>query len=473
MANPLIVRAAGLLLPLCLTWGLLAYRRPDRRLAAATFLASAWVLPSSLALNLLAVRLGWWSFEARGGLFLGTPVDLWLGWSLFWGAVPVLALRRVPLWALAAAIAWIDVLLMPRATPVVRLGPGWLVGEAVGVAACLVPAQLIGRWTHDGRRLAARAVGQMIVFAALSLWLLPSAVLEATHGSWRPLVDAPSWRLSLAAQLLAIPAVTAAAAVLEFAQRGRGTPFPWDPPERLVATGPYAYVANPMQLSMTVLMIGLGALLASPSVALAGLVAGAFGTGLARWQEEGDLETRFGAAWRDYARAVRPWWPSWRPARVAPATLYYAGRCLACSAVGAWFARREPRGLALRPAEGFPGPSPTRITYLTDDGRVFSGVVALARALDHLNLAWAWVGWALRLPGVCQAAQLLVDAAGGGPRVIAATALDESHDHHPRAGRRRGRASRHRRTPRGSRGRSARGRPRSSQRGPPGVPASR
>src|ERR671935_2176970 len=104
MADPALVRAAGLLVPLGLTLGLLAARRPDRRLAAAAFLASAWVLPSSLALDLLASRLGWWSFEARGGLFLGSPVDLWLGWTLFWGAVPVLALRRVPLWALAAAI---------------------------------------------------------------------------------------------------------------------------------------------------------------------------------------------------------------------------------------------------------------------------------------------------------------------------------------------------------------------------------
>jgi protein-S-isoprenylcysteine O-methyltransferase Ste14 len=418
MADPLLVRAASLLIPLGLTLGLLLRRPPSRRLAAAAFLASAWVFVSSLALNQLAAGLGWWSFEARGGTFRGVPVDLWLGWTLGWGAVPILAGRRAPLWAIVAAIAWVDVVAMPASAPVVRLGPGWLLGEALGLAACLVPAQLVGRWTHERRHLLARVAAQVAIFVGLSLWLLPSAILDLTGGEWRPALEAPGWLRGLALQLLAVPALLGAAAVLELAERGRGTPFPWDPTERLVVTGPYAYVANPMQLAMTLLMVGLGALLSSPAVALAGLAAGTFGGGFARWQEAGDMAERFGPAWRDYARSVRPWLPTWRPARLATATLYYAESCRECSQVGAWLARRDPVGLALRPAEGYPGPSPTRITYVAADGSVSAGVGALARALDHLDLGWALVGWTLRMPGVGKAVQLLADALGAEPRAV-------------------------------------------------------
>ena len=45
-----------------------------------------------------------------------------------------------------------------------------------------------------------------------------------------------------------------------------------------------------------------------------------------------------------------------------------------------------------------------------------SGVQALARALEHVHLGWAFVGWITRLPVLRSMIQLLVDAVGGGPR---------------------------------------------------------
>ena len=45
-------------------------------------------------------------------------------------------------------------------------------------------------------------------------------------------------------------------------------------------------------------------------------------------------------------------------------------------------------------------------------------MAALARALEHLHLGWALVGCLLRLPVINPGAQLLVDAVGGGPRLI-------------------------------------------------------
>ena len=48
--------------------------------------------------------------------------------------------------------------------------------------------------------------------------------------------------------------------------KAKGTPVPFNPPPRLVNTGPYAYVRNPMLTGVFALLIGLGVLLGSASL---------------------------------------------------------------------------------------------------------------------------------------------------------------------------------------------------------------
>ena len=48
--------------------------------------------------------------------------------------------------------------------------------------------------------------------------------------------------------------------------RAKGTPVPFDPPPRLVTTGPYAYVRNPMLTGVFALLFGFGVLLGSASL---------------------------------------------------------------------------------------------------------------------------------------------------------------------------------------------------------------
>ena len=88
-----------------------------------------------------------------------------------------------------------------------------------------------------------------------------------------------------------------------------------------------------------------------------------------------------------------------------------------CRDVGQWFAARGARQLAIVPAESHTSGALTRITYDPGDGsRDATGVEAVARALEHIHLGWALAGCLLRLPVVCQLAQLLTDASGGEPR---------------------------------------------------------
>ena len=418
----LIVRAAAIYVAILLTVAAILVKRPDRRTLAGALLATAWNLPALLLLHLAAVRLGWWSFDAKGGLLFGMPVDLWLAWTLLWGAAPAIALTSWPIAAVVSAALAFDRLLMPLGDPVVRLGSNWLIGEGAGLALCLVPAQLLARWTAANRHLPYRASLQVIAFSALTAFLLPAIAIDASASAWTNPLTQPTWVLSVVVQMLAVPAILGLSAVQEFATRGGGTPIPYDPPTRIVTTGVYAYVANPMQLSAVVLLSLLGLALGNVWVASAGLVAHAYSTGLARWDEHDDLTRRFGADWLTYRRNVRSWLPRLRPwyRDEAPvATLYVSDECSMCSQVARWFRQKGVRGLAIVPAEAHHTGGLTRITYESADrSYVASGTDAIGRALEHTHLGWAMVGFAIRLPIVSPAVQLLADASGAEPRSI-------------------------------------------------------
>jgi len=73
------------------------WRRPSQRSWIAAGLGFVWNVPIILALHILAMRMGWWRFDAEGGLLLGMPVDLWLTWAWLWGAIPLLVFPHLHL----------------------------------------------------------------------------------------------------------------------------------------------------------------------------------------------------------------------------------------------------------------------------------------------------------------------------------------------------------------------------------------
>ncbi len=418
----LVVRAASLYLTVTATMVLWAWRRPTSRAAAGAALACIWNVPVVLALHLAATHAGWWQFDAQGGLLMGMPVDLYLSWVCLWGVIPALAFPSLSLLCVIAIAIAVDIVLMPAAAPVVRLGPMWLVGEGIGLAFALVPAQLLARWTTRSQHLERRALLQVVAFTGLLLFVLPALVIECSRSSWASPATWSTWQVSLLAQMLALPALIGLTAVQEFVTRGGGTPVPFDPPRRLVTTGIYAYVGNPMQLSAVALLILLGLVVWNPWLAAAGVMAHLYSAGLAGWDEDEDLRRRFGDAWTEYRRGVRRWVPRLRPwyqPDNVPARLYVSASCNLCREVASWFERRDVKQLSIIPAETHPSRPLRRITYEPADGsRSASGIGAVARALEHVHLGWALLGFLLRLPILCELAQLLADASGAEPRPI-------------------------------------------------------
>ena len=178
----LLVRAASLYLTALVTLAVWIWRRPSRRAIAGAALACCCSIPAILALNVLAA-CGWWHLT-RGGCLLGTPVDLGVVWLALWGLIPALAFLTLRMAVVVLVALAIDLVLMPAAAPVVRLGPLWLAGEAIGLFAVLVPAQFLARWTACDQHLAGRALLQVIAFSGLMVFVLPAIVIEASLSAW-------------------------------------------------------------------------------------------------------------------------------------------------------------------------------------------------------------------------------------------------------------------------------------------------
>jgi protein-S-isoprenylcysteine O-methyltransferase Ste14 len=410
-----VLRTGAVLTPVLLTAALwLAGAGP--RCRGAAVLATLWNLVGLLVVNALAVAAGAWTFGTTGAMWAGVPVDVVFGWALLWGAVPILLTPWLHPALCAAILVVFDALVMGSLAPLVHLAPSWWLGEIAAVALCLVPGVLLGVLTDRGVWLRARVVMQVVLFAAIAGFLLPTIAFAATGRSWAAVRADFGGPVDLVlVQLAALPAVVAVAAVAAFARAG-GTPYPWDPPPRLVTGGPYAYVANPMQLCGVAILALAAVILRSPEIAGIAVLAAAFGAGLAAWSEHGDLADRFGDDWRRYRASVRDWLPRWSPSpRREPARLYVAGGCEPCSRLGSWLAARRPVALQIQDAASHHPPL-RRLRYVAAGGTVADGTRALGAALEHLNLGWAVAGWLLRTPGVGWFVQLVADAVGAGPR---------------------------------------------------------
>jgi protein-S-isoprenylcysteine O-methyltransferase Ste14 len=134
-------------------------------------------------------------------------------------------------------------------------------------------------------------------------------------GGWRML--APFWGIRLfrpaGGILIALGAVGLLDSFARFAIEGLGTPAPVFPTRRLVVTGQYRYVRNPMYVAVVSAILGQGLLLGNAVILLYGglvwLAMHLFVTGY----EEPRLKATYGAEYDGFRRAVPRWIPRLHP----------------------------------------------------------------------------------------------------------------------------------------------------------------
>lgn len=99
--------------------------------------------------------------------------------------------------------------------------------------------------------------------------------------------------------------------IYSFARHGKGTLSPADPARRLVVTGMYRYVRNPMYVGVMGLLLGEALLFGSwPLLGYSATVFLMFNLFI-RLHEEPYLRHQFGREYEQYCEKVGRWWPRW------------------------------------------------------------------------------------------------------------------------------------------------------------------
>jgi len=385
-----LLRHALFLGPLAAAVILLRRRRAPREAVGALF---AFLYGLSLVFlgHVVAIGLGAWSYGGEALKLLGFPADLWFGGALLWGPVVFLLFPRASPWAFVIPCTMLNGLALPLLPPFFEPGRLWFAASTLVFLTAHLPALFLARWTAEDVHLPRRAFLLALAYGPLAFLVMPSVIMHAMGGSWSvlptrsPLILVPSALATLGAFVIGLSAVQV------FALHGGGTPIPLDPTKRLVRTGLYAYVANPMQLSTALAWAALGAALGNLWVALAAAMAVCFVLGLVRWHHRQDLAVRFPEGWPAYRDHVPEWLPRWRPWMPAAAALRHDRDRPWQSALLLLLARLGARGLE---TEAAPGP----LLYREPgEERAFTGLAAAAKALNHANFATALLGAALLL----------------------------------------------------------------------------
>lgn len=292
---------------------------------AARAFAVTYLVGQSLGVALFWLAL--WLMPAIRSHFVipGAPdatfMSLWLADALWlpvsgmvaaWGLVTPRRWTRAALWihAGSAIYAGLYAVGLWLADSRLWLGAGLMVPVLVtpltiALAASRPQSALIR--SPSGPLL--RTALQIVVFWGFFLVIVPQALLLLERSLGVDAASDSTIRRAAAAGVFVLGAGIGLASAWHMAVIGRGTPLPTDPALRLVLSGPYAFIRNPMAVGG--LLQGLAVALWHGSWTLALYVV----LGALLWHfgprpiEERELAEKFGDDYRAYRRHV----PCWRP----------------------------------------------------------------------------------------------------------------------------------------------------------------
>lgn len=146
---------------------------------------------------------------------------------------------------------------------------------------------------------------QIICVWSITLVVFPLLLME----SFNELVQPGSLNLIAGSVLFILSSLLGLASAVVMVSDGHGTPLPLDQTQRLVVSGPYAYVRNPMAVAGIGQGLAISLAFSSVAVLLYALLGGILWHLVVRPLEEQNMLERFGDEYREYQQRVRCWWP--------------------------------------------------------------------------------------------------------------------------------------------------------------------
>ena len=178
-----LIRTFSLFLPLFISFLILITKELKERQLVASLLAFLWCFFSLAIFNPIAGYFNFWSFHFKGGSFVGTPVDLLLGWAILWSVIPSLLSEKIKFYIWFAFFLLFDILFMPLLFPVLQLGSHWLLFDMIGLIVVFLPSRLLFQLTFSRKKIYLRSFLHFILFTMIFVFAMPAIILENTNSS--------------------------------------------------------------------------------------------------------------------------------------------------------------------------------------------------------------------------------------------------------------------------------------------------
>ncbi len=406
MLNQLYIRSYFLVLVFLILIIIFVFQRQEKDLNWSIFYSSLWTSISLAIVNYICVKYNLWQFLENNTLIINIPLDLYFIWIVIWGILPVYLFKGKHTIILCLSLLSIDLILMPELHKlgVLKLNENWLIGETALILIVFIPSHLWAKFYYNKTSLKIRSLLQVLTMSLLLLIGIPFIVKTYTENQF----ILPEFNIYLF-QIILIIAFPSLMAVIDLTRIGKGTPFPYDKTKNLVRSGVYAYCKNPIQWSFTLLFVPLSIFYNSLLLLTGSIISIAYTIGISNPQEYQDMKERYNEDWLKYKKSVPSWWFLWQPKSIPTATIYFRQNCNQCEQIRLWFIKRKPSNLNIEYSKTYKNNELFQVTYVDSLNNKYESIHAFANALEHINLAYACLGWFMRFPIIRPFLQLIIN----------------------------------------------------------------